>query len=98
MILVRQARQSGTFSGVFLHLSFLRRHGASSLAAVKASFWNPAISGKVSRSADFGCNQAFGVCMAGAPKRVEQGVCCTKSAKSAPSLQSLHLAHLMHTL
>jgi len=55
------------------------------------------ILGKVSRSAEFGCNQAYGVCTAGAPERVEQGFWCTKSAKSAPSLQSLHLAHLMHT-
>ncbi len=27
---------------------------------VNTSFWNPAISGKVSRSAEFGCNQAYG--------------------------------------
>jgi hypothetical protein len=64
-------------------MSFLRRRGASSLAAVNTSFWNPAILGKVSRSAEFGCNQAYGVCTAGAPKRVEQGFWCTKSAKSA---------------
>ncbi len=95
MVLVRQTRQSGTFRDVFstfLQLSFLRRHGASSLAAVKAAFWNLAISGKVSRSAEFGCNQAYGVCTAGAPKRIEQGLCYTKSAPSQ------HLAHLMHTL
>jgi len=59
--------------------------------------WNPAILGKVSRSAEFRENQAYGFCTAGAPKRVEQGFWCTKSAKSAPSLQSLHLTHLMHT-
>jgi hypothetical protein len=68
--------------------------------------WNPVILGNLkvslagSRSAEFGCNQAYdGVCTAGAAKRVEQGFWCTKSAKSAPSLQSpsLHLAHLMHT-
>ncbi len=86
----------GNFQRCFLQLSFLQRHCASSLAAVKASFWNPAISGKVWRSAKFGCNQAYGVCTAGAPKRVEQRFCCTKSAKSAPSLQSLHLAHFVH--
>jgi hypothetical protein len=81
MVLVRQARQRETFSYVFCNFHFfLLRHGASSLAAVKASFWNPAISGKVSRSAEFGCNQAYGDCTAGAPKRVEQGFGCTKSA------------------
>ncbi len=78
-------------------MSYLRRRGASSLAAVNTSFWNPAILGKVSRSAEFGCNQAYGVGTAGAPKRVEQGFWCTKIAKSAPSLQGLHLAHLVHT-
>ncbi len=71
------------FQRCFLQLSFLRRHGASSLAAVNTFFWNPAISGNVSRSAEFGCDQAYGVCTAGAPKRVEQGF-------GAPSLQSLH--------
>jgi hypothetical protein len=89
MVLVRQARQRGTFRGVFLQLSFLLRYGASSLALVSTSFWNPAISGKVSRSAEFECNQAYGVCTVGAPKQVEEGFCWTKSAKSAPSLQSL---------
>jgi hypothetical protein len=82
----------------FLQLSFLRRHGASSLTALKTAFWNLANLDKVSRSAEFGRNQAYGVCTEGAQKRVEQGFCCTKSAKSAPSLQSLFLAHLMHTL
>ncbi len=75
---------------MFLQLSFLRPHGESSLAAVKATFWNPAISGKVLRSAEFGCNQAYGVCTAGAPKRVEQGFCCSKSAKSASGTLNAH--------
>ncbi len=38
MVLVRQAHQSGTFRGVFCIFHFLRRHGASSLAAVNTSF------------------------------------------------------------
>ena len=71
------------FQLCFLQMSFLRRRGASSLAAVNTSFWNPAILGKVSRSAEFGCNQAYGVCTAGAPKRIKQGFWCTKAAKSA---------------
>ncbi len=85
-----------------LQMSFLRRRGASSLAAVNTFFWNPAILGKVSRSAEFGCNQAYGFCTAGAPKRVEQGFWCTKSAKSASGTLNAHffirLWKQMHTL
>jgi hypothetical protein len=41
------------------------------------------LSGKVSRSAEFGRNRAYGMGTAGAPKRVKQG-------GFAPSLQCLH--------
>ncbi len=41
--------------------------------AVKTAFWNLAVSGKVSRSAEFGLVWAYSVGTAGAPKRADQG-------------------------
>ncbi len=93
---------ASAFSSVFNNFHFLWRHGASSLATVNTPLWSPEFSGKVSRSTGFGCSQAHGVCTAGAPKRVEQGFCCTKSAKSASGTLHAHFVNSlwkqMHTL
>jgi hypothetical protein len=78
--------------GYFSQLLFLLRHHARSLASEKAAFWNSLQIFKVGR------NLAYGVGTAGAPNRVKQRFCCTKSAKSAPILQSLYLAHFVQTI
>jgi hypothetical protein len=70
-------------TGIFLHSSFLRCHDVRSRAAMKMAFWNLAVSGKVSRSLEFGCIWAYGVGTAGAQKQAEQGFRCKKSANSA---------------
>jgi hypothetical protein len=59
--------------GRFYYFLFLRCHDVRSREAVKSAFWNLAVSGKVSRSAEFGCIWVYGVGTAGEPKRAEQG-------------------------
>jgi hypothetical protein len=88
MDLVRQARKNWSNWGTYLIFHFccaMIMNDVHSCPAVKTASWNLAVSGKVSRSAEFNCIWAYGVCMAGAPKRAEQGFHCKKSAKSAIS-------------
>ncbi len=61
--------------------------------AVKTAFWNLAVSGKDSRSAEFGLVWAYSVGTAGAPKLADQGFCCKKSTKSAISLHKVCVLH-----
>jgi hypothetical protein len=65
-------------TGAFFSFSFLQCHDVRSRKAVKTAFWNLVVSGKVSRSAEFGLVWAYSVGTAGAPKRAEQGFRCKK--------------------
>ncbi len=80
-------------TGHFFHFSFLRCHDVRSRKAVKTAFWNLAVSGKVSRSAEFGLVWAFSVGTAGALKRADQGFRSKKSSKSAVSLDKVCILH-----
>jgi hypothetical protein len=80
MVLVRQARKNGSNRGIF-HFSFLLCHDVRSRKAVKSAFWNLAVSGKVSRSAEFGLVWAYSVGTTGVPKRADQGFRCKKSSQ-----------------
>jgi hypothetical protein len=66
--------------GHFFHFSFLRCHDVRSRKAVKMAFWNLAVSGKVSKSAEFGLVWAYSVGTGGAPKRADQGFRRKKSS------------------
>jgi hypothetical protein len=79
--------------GHFFHFSVLRHHDVRSRKAVQTAFWNLAVSGKVSFSAEFGIVLAYSVGTAGAPKRAEQGFRCKKSTKSAISLRKVCIIH-----
>ncbi len=60
-------------TGEFLSFFIFAGHDVRSREAVKTAFWNLAVSGKVSRFAEFGRVWAYSVGRAGAPKRAEPG-------------------------